>query len=507
MSHDAQTLPEAAAASLQAPRPASRRRVRSGGPKSTFLQDPLRRLFWAGLVALVIWVGLKSPGQSPESVIGALLIIAAAMVPAALWVYRKAPGLPIFPICALTTVWTFGLPLVSDHPILVLFPAWNQLVGALSVTGFLLAGTLSWYAMTRRPIRPPAVCWMIDEERIGYWLLVVLAVCALVTVGFTAKWIVLSPGAYSFSSACLLACEALVCFVLSFRFGRGRLSGLSKLIYFVLLGVLFLAQLPGLVLIANMSLVAVGFIAYAAGSKRLPWRMALLALCIYSFLHVGKSDMRQKYWYDDQAPTIGPLQFPGFLAEWAATSAQVLRSGETADDAGQTLIERASLMHWLLYFQLCSPDAIPFLHGATYAVIPSLFVPRMFEAEKPRSHEATYLMAIHYNIQTREDTDSTTIAFGMINEAYANFGFLGMGALGLVLGLFYGSVSHWSRRMPILSFRALFAVLVASYSFQAEFTSTVYVAALFQSTMVLLLLTVLFMRPGPVRSARVSMLD
>ena len=50
-------------------------------------------------------------------------------------------------------------------------------------------------------------------------------------------------------------------------------------------------------------------------------------------------------------------------------------------------------------------------------------------------------------------------------------------------------------------------MLVASYSFQAEYTSTFYVAALFQSTVVLLILSVIFMRRSPLSSVRASLLD
>jgi hypothetical protein len=48
----------------------------------------------------------------------------------------------------------------------------------------------------------------------------------------------------------------------------------------------------------------------------------------------------------------------------------------------------------------------------------------------------------------------------------------------------------------VLSFRSLFAIVVASYAFQTEIAAGVYVSALFQSVCALLIVAVLFMRPA-----------
>ena len=137
------------------------------------------------------------------------------------------------------------------------------------------------------------------------------------------------------------------------------------------------------------------------------------------------------------------------------------------------------------------------MYGDTYAIIPALLVPRIFNPTKMASHEGTYRLNIHYGFQTREDTAHNTIGFGLLNESYANFGYVGVTLLALVLGVYYGAVSRWAQNAPVLSFRSLFAVIVASYAFQTEFAAGVYVSALFQSTCALLILAALFMRRGP----------
>src|SRR5206468_2846385 len=83
-------------------------------------------------------------------------------------------------------------------------------------------------------------------------------------------------------------------------------------------------------------------------------------------------------------------------------------------------------MQLLLFVQAASPDDVPFMDGETYAILPTLLVPRILMPNKPASHEGTYLLNIHYGIQTRDDTAKTTIGFGLLNEAFANFGYIGI---------------------------------------------------------------------------------
>src|SRR5207237_309774 len=101
---------------------------------------------------------------------------------------------------------------------------------------------------------------------------------------------------------------------------------------------------------------------------------------------------------------------------------------------------------------------------------------------------------IHYGVQTREDTAITTIGWGLLNEAYANFGLVGCAGLAVVLGIFYGSMARWSLNTPMLSARSLFTMMVLNFAIQTEFSASVYVTALFQTFVPLLAVTFLFMK-------------
>ena len=246
-----------------------------------------------------------------------------------------------------------------------------------------------------------------------------------------------------------------------------------------------------------------------SGARRFPWRSGLVAILLFGFLHAGKGAMREVYWQQEEDPTIQPTSYPAFLFEWVTISFRNLFGSEVEGETveSQSLLERASLMQLLLSVQAMTPDAVPYMNGETYAIIPSLLVPRILSPEKGASHEGTYLLNIHYGMQTREDTAKTTLGFGLLNEAYANFGFIGVGLLAILLGAYYAAVARWARMAPVLSFRSLFAIIVASYSFQTEFAAGVYVSALFQSVAALIVVAVLFMRSGDCTGTERSILE
>ena len=89
--------------------------------------------------------------------------------------------------------------------------------------------------------------------------------------------------------------------------------------------------------------------------------------------------------------------------------------------------------------------------------------------DKPASHEGTSLLNIHYGLQRREDTRTTTIGWGIFNEAYGNFGYAGLIGLALIVGATLGAYARWTRDVPELSVRFLIAVVVLALAFQTEF--------------------------------------
>ena len=232
------------------------------------------------------------------------------------------------------------------------------------------------------------------------------------------------------------------------------------------------------------------------GRQQVPWIPIILVLICISFLHYGKAEMRTKYWGGLQQHFVQPWEYPAWYGEWIDYSVKYLSNEKSRKETEQkaSFVERSSVIQMLLIAQTKTPKDVPYLGGATYAIIPRLLVPRILNQNKIRSHEGTTLLSIHYGLQTRKATLSTTIGWGLLSEAYANFGLAGCGGLAIILGTAYGQATRWSLNTPLLSSRSLFGVLMISCAAQTEWTAGVFVSALFQSVVLLVVINFVFMK-------------
>jgi len=308
-------------------------------------------------------------------------------------------------------------------------------------------------------------------------------------------WLLLGGGIIGLIRGAVLGFNILAVFVLSYRYGSRELSKKEINTFLILLILYLITSTASLLLVGTLSAVLLGTIAFIFGRNQVPWLAIILAAILILPLHYGKSEMRDKYWFGYETLFVQPWEYPVFYSEWIGYSIDYLsKKEEERQEEKQDFSERSSLMHLLLMAQDRTPREVPYLDGNTYSIIPQLLVPRFVNSNKIRSHEGTYRLNIHYGLQTREDTLTTTIGWGLLNEAYANFGLLGCTGLAVILGAFYGQITRWSMQTSILSARSLLAVLVMGYAFQTEFSAGVYVAALFQSVISLTVLTLVFMK-------------
>ncbi len=112
--------------------------------------------------------------------------------------------------------------------------------------------------------------------------------------------------------------------------------------------------------------------------------------------------MRAKYWESYQTHFVQPWEYPAWYAEWIGYSFDYLKATGSQKAEKQSFLERSSLIHLLLMSQVRTPRDVSYLSGATYTIIPDLLVPRFLNPNKIRSHEGTYLLNIHYGLQTRK---------------------------------------------------------------------------------------------------------
>jgi hypothetical protein len=463
------------------------------------------RLFWVVTVGLALGgvataTELFSVGTAAGFAIGV-----AALLPSLLWVRGRVLGLPIFPIVCLTYVWTSAVPLVQGNAAVTRYELGEQLVGAATVVGFLLLGTLCWAVSAGRTVTPVTHYWGFPEDPNGVGLLTLLAIgCVFIS---PLPWVLfptLGPNIHSALKMGFVGLAVLSVSVLGYQWGRGKLAIGAKVLFASLGGLFAVIETAGLLVHGATALSFSVAVTYTLGRGRPPLLFLAVALSVASLLHLGKWPMRERYWSKQES-------MPGYVElyqEWFGYAFDELAAKtRNADDptgrqsTASAPLERASVLHMLLLVETRSPGEVPHLMGDTYAIIPELLLPRFLSPNKPWAHESTYRLSIHYGLQTREQTKTTTIGFGLLAESYANFGYVGVAGLAVLVGAVAGGAMRWGRGRPISSFRGLFGLLVLSALLQTESALGVATNSLFQATVALSLVGLVFMRSLPLTPA------
>lgn len=466
--------------------------------------DNLTTVFWILATALVMYE-LFSETASLWLNVMCVLVTAIALVPSYLWCTRKALGMPIFPMFSITFIWTYALPLISDNPEVLKYSVEQRLFAGYTTLSFLAVGCAVWFQFVKK-LPPPRLSYLLltgsKGNKIFFIMLVASVLFNVASVGGWLTLISLNGGTFSLLRNTVVAFTALSSFVLTYRFGREELTNSQSRMLVLLIASFMISSALNFLLIASATVFLGSVAAFIIGKRRVPVVLLLTVVLCLSFLHSGKAEMRSRYWgTSEHTGYIQPWQYPTVYGEWVNSSIDKFgwknRITGTSLENGQAFSDRASVVHMLMLSQSLSPQTIPFLEGYTYQFLPEMLIPRIFYPQKPWSHEGTFRLNIHYGRQDREQARRTTIAWGLLAEAYANFGFLGCIGLAIILGSFYGWVGHLSINAPILSLQSLVAAFLMTYAIQSEWTAGVYVAALSQHAVVLAAIAIFLMKKQP----------
>lgn len=280
-------------------------------------------------------------------------------------------------------------------------------------------------------------------------------------------------------------------FLVAMFIASGDARRSTRNLFWTLLPLHLLLLTSSILLSSVINIVGAVVIGLFWGSGRIPRGFLLVCALSLSFLNIGKFEMRERYWGGSgQVSTNVTLsQLPSYYLEWIGCSADILTGRDDSSDAqkkteGQTMLARMDNMQNLLYVaDKIRNEHIPDLGGETYAIIPPLLIPRILWPEKPRTHEGQILLNVHFERQSRADSFGTYVAWGLLPEAYGNFGAVwGAAILGLFLGLAFAWIENATAAKPLLSLEGLvtFAVLIG-FAASYEMVASVLVTSLFQS--------------------------
>jgi hypothetical protein len=461
----------------------------------------LEQSFWAALAALGFYEAFKVRFASAAVTGLALLVCAAALAPALLWVRRKALGYPLFPVMAATYLWTYGLPALNQQFAVAAYPASRQVAALTAALLFLVVSTATWLALVRLPTHLPQQLLQFDRRATVPTLVAGLAGAILLQLNSSLQVVPVPRGYASVLMALSIAAVSVASPILAFLLGQGKLTRRAGTTYVILMGAYIVAHLSSLHLTSIIT-TGISVLTYSIARGRVPFALVVGLLATFTVLHLGKGEMRHRYWGRQQEP-VKPWEYPAFFQEW--TAAGLRQAGDPSAAQGgnavQDPLERSCLLWVMLRLQDEIPARKPFLLGETYEYILPLLVPRLLNESKINALRGNQVLAIQAGIVRKEDSDRVAVGIGYLAEAYANFGWTGIVVLAVVLGALLAQVTRWSLGAPVISFRGSFAILALVACFQTESTAASILSALFQQSLVLVALSCALMRTLPVSPA------
>jgi len=454
-----------------------------------------RRLYQFGcasLVATVLWFLYKTGGDVGLDTLLGLGILILASLPALQWAGKRRTWFPAFEIGMLTCIAFYAIPLLSRHVELEPYPPTVINEAAFLVLLYLAAANLG-FALLRNPVKAPrwATSSLVPEQ--AYRHIPVGLFLNTVYLYITTFTDVIPADLIGSLRALFFGVGTLCTFILARLLGLGLLSRNATLFFVGNLVIQLLFLFSQLYLITGLSLVALAFIAYSAAKRQIPWRTLFVFVSLLALLHAGKSEMRRDHW-EEKKPLPTVFQLPSFFTQWIAYSFESTSTEEEASRTQSTIFERASLIQMLCLSVDRIPSLKPYLNGESYVDIPAQLIPRFLWPEKPSSLLANVRLALHFNLVNADSALTVSIAFGMIAEAFINFGYLGVICFGLLFGAFFKRIAQLAQNASQFSALGILMILLTAWSFQVELVLITWISSLFQAAVVCIGLPLIYKR-------------
>ncbi|MDJ0741937.1 MAG: hypothetical protein QNJ32_01105 [Xenococcaceae cyanobacterium MO_167.B27] len=472
----------------------------SAKQKGLFLKS-----FW--IVSALTFYTIVTAEADLFSIVGALIIAVAALYPSYLWCCDRGKGLPLFPLLAINFLFTYGFPLISDNIKVQEYSPTEHLISSLIVASFLGVATFTWMSYVQK--NPFKTIRYLCLKEFGatqvfpfFITALILRIIYQVTFNSGYLWLIFPGSIISLFRAMTGSTSYLAIVTISYLLGEKLLKKYQAFLFLTVMAVLLFVSGGALYLNVVGTYILIGSVGWMLGSKRIPWRLLLVSFLIIAFLNIGKGATRHYYW-NVRNSSIQPSEYIQVYQDWINNSLEQI--GQPDEDIlGEEIIEeqnkhsslihRSSVVQMLLKVQTETGTERPYLWGKTYSIIPQLLIPRFLNPNKIRGGSANHMLSVYYGLQSYRQTLTTSIGWGLLPEAYANFGWLGCLGLGVFLGNLYGWVTRWSMNASTLSFRFLVALIFMMLAFRTEITMGIFVSVIFQSLVIVSAIRMLFMK-------------
>ncbi len=466
--------------------------------------DP-RQASYALRAVAVLMLGASFFAEDP---LAYLCVVIPVLMAPLLWLKAGAFGIPVLPVISMLFYVYYAAPLLQGSTLNIFRPedirwaaisvglfvlsasiaAWPFLSATRNAAGTLAKGRLSRYARSfGTKSFSKYLSSMQEMERLiflglGSGNLFYLATMSG-AIGFLGTYI-------GVVRAVVITLTSVACYLMGYARGAGTLTGQRWIVAFAAFLAVTGLSMSNLLLVGGAINIGAVLLGYVLSAKRIPWLVIAASFIAMSVLNAGKFSMRSAYWgTDSQVQQLNSAtQIPGMMVNWLVAGVQAVGS---PSDGGGKLLERTSLLHMVLVVQQATPRYIPYLEGQTYAMLPYMLVPRFLQADKPESQAALNLLSIRYGRERAEDVGKTTIGWGLVSEAYANFGNLGVVIAGAIFGVLCGILMRLSATASPLSLAMLVTIASTLTICNMESDFSYLIVTLFQTIGAILLFVML----------------
>lgn len=434
-----------------------------------------------GLTLAAIYYAYTANVEDPFHLQVGILILCLAVLPCLLWAKRGGVQLPLFEVLMLTTANAYAIPLLAGHDQLAQLPVEKISEAGVAVVLYQVAAMCTYYSLRGRPITSPMFTREVISHDINRYIGYGLTITTIYTI-ITVFYDIIPSDIVGVTRAVFYGIGLVSVFVQARRWGLRDLGPTERSLFLFNMVVQVIIQFSTLFLVGGISIILLALVGYVSGSRKIPVLAIVVIGSITALLHNGKAPMRVIYW-ESATTRIQPKVFdlPGFFFDWVQYGLSVENSGPDDKKMANKLLDRTSLFHLLCIVVSRTPEFQPHLNGETYAQIPAQFVPRFFWPDKPSAHKGSNTLAIYYGMQGQDDVAKTTVGFGTITEAYANYGFFGIGLLGALYGAVYRKIQLSTAKSPLLSYPGLLTIILMAWSFQIEYTLSMWLSSMFQA--------------------------
>jgi hypothetical protein len=440
---------------------------------------------YAILAAAAAYFWFNSVWQNPLLTAAGLAILALGVLPMLRWLQRHDEAYPLAELMQFTLVPFYALPLLTAHEEVARYPESILLQAAgvvLLFQVFCLLGAL--FIDRSHHVGRQAAWWtddIVSENSLrfsGYTLTV--TTLWLIFANFTK----LIPAELTGTlRAVFFGIGTISAFVQARMWGAGQLNPSHKAMFAANMALQFILTNLSLVLVTSMILFLLVLVGYFSSARRVPLALCAAAIAVFAVLHAGKHQMRDKYW-GEYGQDVAVMQVPAYYSEWISYGlAGTLHPGENDEPSAKhsSLLERASLFQLVCYALDTVPDRTPYLMGDTYSYVFPQVIPRFLWPDKPSPNDSVKILSIRLGVLSADQAETTSIGYGLITEAYANYGPYGPAVLGLLIGCALRKVARSTAFCGTLSGGGIFRILVLAWCLNAETTMAVWLSSFYQA--------------------------